>query len=81
MAKKRPKNHLKVPKKGLKIDKITKIPLKSPENAQKTLKTCQNGQKRPENHLIVLEKGLKLIKMTQIPLKSPENDQKTLKIL
>ena len=59
---KRPENHLRVPEKGLKIDKTTKIPLKSPENVQKTLKTCQNGQKRPENHLIVLEKGLKLIK-------------------
>ena len=35
---KRPENHLIVPGKGLEIDKITKIPLKSPENDQKTLK-------------------------------------------
>ena len=39
MDKKRPKNHLKGPEKGLKLAKMTKIPLKSPENDQKTLRT------------------------------------------
>ena len=34
---KRPKNHLKVPEKGLTLAKMTQIPLKSPENDQKTL--------------------------------------------
>ena len=34
---KRPENHLIVPEKGLESAKITKIPLKSPENDQKTL--------------------------------------------
>ena len=34
---KRPKNHLKVPEKGLKLANMTKIPLKSPENDQKTI--------------------------------------------
>ena len=34
---KRPKNHLKVPEKGLKLAKMTQIPLKSPKNDQKTL--------------------------------------------
>ena len=34
---KRPKNHIKVPEKGLESAKITKIPLKSSKNDQKTL--------------------------------------------
>ena len=34
---KRPENHLIVPEKGLKLAKMTQIPLKSPENDQKTL--------------------------------------------
>ena len=42
---KRPNNHLKVPEKGLELAKITKIPLKSPENDQKSLK---NGSKWPK---------------------------------
>ena len=42
---KRPENHLKVPEKDLKLAKMTNIPLKSPENNQKTLK---NWSKRPK---------------------------------
>ena len=35
---KRPENHLTLPEKGLTLTKMTKIPLKSHENDQKTLK-------------------------------------------
>ena len=42
---KRPKNHLKVPEKGLKLAKMTKIPLKSSENDQKTIR---NSSKWPK---------------------------------
>ena len=37
-SQKRPENPLIVPEKGLKLTKMTNIPLKSPENDQKTLK-------------------------------------------
>ena len=33
-----PENHLIVPEKGLKLAKMTQIPLKTPENDQKPLK-------------------------------------------
>ena len=42
---KRPENHLTVPEKSLKLMKMTKIPLKSPENDQKPL---ENWSKWPK---------------------------------
>ena len=45
MDKKRPKNHLKGPEKGLKLAKMTKIPLKSAENDQKSLKNWSKWPK------------------------------------
>ena len=42
---KRPENHLIVPEKGLELAKITKIPLKSPENYQKSLKNWSKWPK------------------------------------
>ena len=66
---KRPENHLIVPEKGLKLAKMTQIPLKSPENDQKTLKNRSKCQKRPKYNLKVPEKSLKFAKMTEIPLK------------
>ena len=59
---KRPKNHLIVPEKGLKLIKMTKIPLKSPGNDQKHLKTGENAQKLPKYNLKVPDKSLKFAK-------------------
>ena len=67
---------------------MTKIPLKSPGNDQKHLKTGENAQKLPKYNLNVPDKSLKFAKkwpkfpwnnteMTETQPKSPQNDQKS----